>query len=339
MNNVADDKAAGAKNAESVEEVQATQNSENEKPVENSKEIDNDEKAVEDEKAAEDEEAVDEPGPPRRAPRTQPPPPRRPTRSWQNRVDELTAETGAVGLDLGARTKDHTDGTDEEEEAADIDANEKDIIEVVLDLHYSTLNELETRFREHHKQVLVGYRRSFEHAVAAGEVLIAGKSKLRTEKGHGHYRSWVEHLGVAHSTSQLYTRLARLINQMPKLRKQVVDMSLNTAAKFLKAARNRALNKHRLDYNYANGAIEEHVGALIDVLRQVREKVGEEEWQRWSDYADVAAVLKPFLNFPDPETEYLPKHWQQILEPVVQDPEDDGDDGDGDDDDDDADGD
>jgi hypothetical protein len=93
----------------------------------------------------------------------------------------------------------------------------------------NSLADLAARIRSEHEAHTVAMRRSLEHAMAAGELLIEAKAQLK----HGQWGPWLaEHCGMPDRTARLYMRLARnrpIIEQNGN----VADLSLRGAVEML----------------------------------------------------------------------------------------------------------
>jgi hypothetical protein len=103
----------------------------------------------------------------------------------------------------------------------------------ILDLSLSnSLTDLAARIRSEHDAATGAMRRTLEHAMAAGDLLLEAKAQLK----HGQWGPWLaEHCGVPYSTSALYMKLARRRAEIEQI-SNVRDLSLRGAVGLLTAA-------------------------------------------------------------------------------------------------------
>ena len=91
-------------------------------------------------------------------------------------------------------------------------------------------SDLAARIREEHRQFFESMNRGLEHALAAGQLLIAAKEQIK----HGEWLGWLEeHCEIDERLAQKYMRVAR---EMPKLAEKqpantprVADLSFRQA--------------------------------------------------------------------------------------------------------------
>jgi hypothetical protein len=99
-----------------------------------------------------------------------------------------------------------------------------------LDLSLSnSLTDLASRIRAEHEASAVAMKRSLEHAMAAGALLLEAKAQLK----HGQWGPWLaEHCAMSDRTARLYMRLAK---RRPDIEKNgsVADLSARGAIEIL----------------------------------------------------------------------------------------------------------
>jgi Protein of unknown function (DUF3102) len=93
------------------------------------------------------------------------------------------------------------------------------------------LVDLAARIRVEHEATATALKRSVEHAMAAGDLLIEAKAQLK----HGQWLPWLtEHCALSERTAQLYMRTAKHRATIEgQIRNGVADLSLNEAAALL----------------------------------------------------------------------------------------------------------
>jgi hypothetical protein len=90
----------------------------------------------------------------------------------------------------------------------------------------NSLPELAARIRAEHEAAGTAMKRGVEHAIAAGDLLIEAKSKLK----HGQWLPWLtENCMMSGRTAQLYIRTARARPQIETHIRNVADLSLRGA--------------------------------------------------------------------------------------------------------------
>jgi hypothetical protein len=96
----------------------------------------------------------------------------------------------------------------------------------------NSLVDLAARIRAFHEATAEGLRRSVEHAMAAGDLLIEAKAQLK----HGQWLPWLrDHCAISERTAQLYMRCAKNRAAIEDQAKSasVADLTLNEAAAVL----------------------------------------------------------------------------------------------------------
>lgn len=95
----------------------------------------------------------------------------------------------------------------------------------------NSLADLAARIRAEHEATAVALKRSVEHAMAAGDLLIEAKKLLK----HGQWLPWLdEHCVMSERTAQLYMRCARNREAIEaKSATAIADLNLNEAAALL----------------------------------------------------------------------------------------------------------
>jgi phage N-6-adenine-methyltransferase len=98
------------------------------------------------------------------------------------------------------------------------------------------LVDIAARIKAEHQAVAASLKRSVEHAIAAGELLL--EAKERPEIEHGDWLPWLqEHCEISERTAQLYIRLAKNRDKIEEqIRNGVADLSLRQAQRFLAAS-------------------------------------------------------------------------------------------------------
>jgi Protein of unknown function (DUF3102) len=96
----------------------------------------------------------------------------------------------------------------------------------------NSLADLAARIRAFHEATAEGLRRSVEHAMAAGDLLIEAKAQLK----HGQWLPWLrDHCVMSERTAQLYMRCAKNRSAIEEQAKSATfaDLTLNEAAAVL----------------------------------------------------------------------------------------------------------
>ncbi|MHC5038479.1 MAG: hypothetical protein ACYTHM_14295 [Planctomycetota bacterium] len=107
-------------------------------------------------------------------------------------------------------------------------------------LETTALVRLTARFQELKRQL---YRDAVDTAVELGDILREGKAVLT-----GHYRRWIERLGISPKTALNYERLSRLAEEAPRILQQFKELGpakLYRVADIEKTHRNKILNPKR----------------------------------------------------------------------------------------------
>jgi len=93
-----------------------------------------------------------------------------------------------------------------------------------------TLAELAARIRAEHKAAAVAVTKGVSHAIAAGELLIEAKARLK----HSRWLPWLrDHCAMAQRTAQLYMQCARARKEIEANPQRVADLSLRGVANLL----------------------------------------------------------------------------------------------------------
>jgi hypothetical protein len=96
----------------------------------------------------------------------------------------------------------------------------------------NSLTDLAARIRSEHEAATGAMRRSLEHGMAAGELLLEAKAQLK----HGQWGPWLtEHCAIPYSTAALYMKLARRRSEIEQI-SNVRDLSLRGAVGLLSDA-------------------------------------------------------------------------------------------------------
>jgi hypothetical protein len=95
----------------------------------------------------------------------------------------------------------------------------------------NSLPDLAARIKAEHEAAAASLRDSVRHAIAAGELLIEAKARLK----HGQWLPWLrDHCSISERTAQLYMRVGKNRNEIERqMRNGVADLSLNEAAALL----------------------------------------------------------------------------------------------------------
>jgi Protein of unknown function (DUF3102) len=95
----------------------------------------------------------------------------------------------------------------------------------------NSLPDLAARIKAEHEAATASLRDSVRHAIAAGELLIEAKARLK----HGQWLPWLrDHCSISERTAQLYMRVGKNRDQIEgQMRNGVADLSLNEAAALL----------------------------------------------------------------------------------------------------------
>jgi hypothetical protein len=93
------------------------------------------------------------------------------------------------------------------------------------------LPDLASRIQVEHKAVSASLKESLRHSIAAGELLIEAKGRVK----HGEWLPWLrDHCTISERTAQLYKRCAKNRDELEKqIRNDVADLTLNEAAAML----------------------------------------------------------------------------------------------------------
>jgi hypothetical protein len=133
--------------------------------------------------------------------------------------------------------------------------NEEDMMTIATkpDLSLSnSLGDLAARIRAEHDAAGTALKKSVEHAMAAGEMLIEAKAQLQ----HGQWLPWLESCGIAERTAQRYVKLARnrvLIEGKPDT---VSDLSISSALALVTIHRDSKEELVSLNVDLAERAID-----------------------------------------------------------------------------------
>ena len=96
----------------------------------------------------------------------------------------------------------------------------------------SPLPDLAARIRAEHAGVVATLQRSFAHAMAAGDLLLAAKAQLK----HGQWLPWLaDHCGISERTAQVYMRLAKNREALEAKTQSSADLTVDSALKLLAA--------------------------------------------------------------------------------------------------------
>jgi hypothetical protein len=94
----------------------------------------------------------------------------------------------------------------------------------------NSLTDLAARIRAEHTATSDALKRSVEHAMAAGDLLIEAKSQLK----HGRWLPWLaKHCEISERTAQLYMRIAKNRAEIEAKAQRIADLTLNEAAGLL----------------------------------------------------------------------------------------------------------
>lgn len=95
----------------------------------------------------------------------------------------------------------------------------------------NSLPDLAARIRSEHEAVSSALKDSVRHAIAAGELLVEAKARLK----HGQWLPWLrDHCAMSERTAQLYMRCAKNRETIEaQIRSGVADLTLNEAAALL----------------------------------------------------------------------------------------------------------
>src|SRR5437660_94580 len=89
----------------------------------------------------------------------------------------------------------------------------------------NSLAELAARIRAEHEATADSLKRSVEHAMAAGDLLLEAKAQLK----HGQWLPWLsEHCAMSERTAQLYMQIAKNREAIEaKYATGIADLNLN----------------------------------------------------------------------------------------------------------------
>jgi hypothetical protein len=97
----------------------------------------------------------------------------------------------------------------------------------------NSLADLAARIRAEHEAAGGALKRSLQHAIAAGELLLEAKAQLR----HGQWLPWLESCGISERTAQRYIRLVRNREAIEAKCDTLSDLSVSGALAMIAAPR------------------------------------------------------------------------------------------------------
>jgi Protein of unknown function (DUF3102) len=150
------------------------------------------------------------------------------------------------------------------------------------------LTELAARIKAEHEATAATMKRSVEHAMAAGDLLIEAKARL----SHGQWLPWLtEHCAISERSAQLYMRIAKNRQAIEARNAQhVADLTLNQAAALLVMTSDM---KRLLDFTaqlenvndpeaFLKICLDNGVGAIVDHSYDPFAARTEEEKREWN---------------------------------------------------------
>jgi Protein of unknown function (DUF3102) len=94
----------------------------------------------------------------------------------------------------------------------------------------NSLTDLAARISAEHQASAAAMQRGVEHAIAAGDLLIEARGRLK----HGQWLPWLtKHCAMSERTAQLYMRLARGKSELEANPQRVADMTMRGAVAVL----------------------------------------------------------------------------------------------------------
>ena len=142
-----------------------------------------------------------------------------------------------------------------------------------------SLNDLAVKINAEHKRAEQSAKNAIAHALKAGELLIAAKSKVE----HGEWLPWLEqHCTVSERTAQAYMRIAK---EWPKLdapkAQRVADLSFRETLKALAAPSKPASNLGRVKERITQQAEKiEDPAERLEALSEATEKAKHEAMEQ-----------------------------------------------------------
>ncbi len=170
-----------------------------------------------------------------------------------------------------------------ESEALELDVNSAAIVE---GLPAATLDALAARIRHEHQAAKIAARKTLEHAIRAGDLLLKAKALV----GHGHWGDWLnDHCEVSERTAQGYMRLARNQAALASKTQATADLTIDEALQALAKPNerpDRAMVSSVAEYLPEPGRV--RLGRVID--RGVEEWFGVVESSQHPGYFHVTVL-------------------------------------------------
>jgi hypothetical protein len=155
----------------------------------------------------------------------------------------------------------------------------------------NSLTDLAARIRIEHEATADSLRRSIEHAMTAGDLLIEAKAQVK----HGEWLPWLdEHCGMAERTAQLYMRIAKGREVIEsKIRSGVADLSLNQAAALL--------------------VLTSKIDALLDFAKQLQDATDSDTFLQLCLDHDVGVISTPGYDMFGGRTDEEKREWHVFM--------------------------
>jgi hypothetical protein len=174
----------------------------------------------------------------------------------------------------------------------------------------NSLVGLTARIRAEHEATAIAMKRSAEHAMAAGDLLIEAKAQLK----HGQWLPWLaEHCAMSERTAQLYMRTAKNRAAIEEqIRNGVADLTLNEAAALLMLTSDvRKLLNFAKDVEHLSGEalIERCIAEGVAVMHAPGYNPERLEWE----------LFKLFLSY-DAAAGWEPNHAAEHVEYLLRQP-------------------
>jgi hypothetical protein len=148
------------------------------------------------------------------------------------------------------------------------------------------LGMLAVRIRSEHQAAKIAARKTLEHALRAGELLLEAKALV----GHGHWGDWLhDHCDVSERTAQGYMRLARNRTALASNPQSAADLTIDQALQALAKpsdSPDRTMISAVAEYLPASGRV--RFGVVTD--RGVLECLGVVESTEHPGYFHVAVI-------------------------------------------------